>query len=119
MRITTKPLTEIGIKALRQAIYENREEIKKYSFAQRKAFENQWKEIIIEHPLQHTYILKLSGALGRTYFITKRFSNSVNSAKEFTSDFQEKVTEMVTNIDTAMTKNGAQKDVDYFIEVIQ
>lgn len=121
MNITCKTLTDAGKIALRQSITDNREELKKYTFAQRKAFYNTWKEIIIDtgNEVRYTLILRARSGLGASYYITKSFSRSVNSAKEFNKDINKEFEKMTSEISTAMTKNGATQDIDYTIEVQQ
>jgi len=119
MRITCKTLTEVGVKSLQQSINDNREEMKKYTFKQRKAFENTWKEIIMYNPYGYTLILRARSGLGASYYITKNFTKSVNSAKEFNTELKGEWAKMVNEIDTAMLKNGSIKDIDYTIEVIE
>lgn len=121
MRITCKSLTEQGKDSLRQSISENKEEMRKYTFQQRKAFSNTWKEIILDigTRVEYTLLLRARSGLGASYYITKSFSRSVNSAKEFNKDLNIEFDKMVNEIDTAMQKNGSQKEIDYIIEVLK
>ena len=121
MRITCKTLTEQGKLSLRQAISENKEQLKTYTFQQRKVFENTWKQIIMDtgNTVNYTLILKARSGLGASYFITKSFCKSVNSAKDFNADIGNEFDKMSNEIETAMQKNGATKDIDYIIEVFK
>lgn len=117
MRITCKAITEHGIKVLKQTLNENDEHLKTYTPEQRKAFWNTWKEI--KTMTSYTMLLKARSGLGASYYITKNFTQSVNSAREFNKDLNQKFIEMSIEIDTAMQKNGALKEIDYYIEVQQ
>lgn len=119
MNIKTTCLTETGTKALRQAIDENKQELTEKTFIERQTFKNTWKEIILEKPLTYILLLKNHSVLGSTYYITKKFSPTVNSAKEFNKDVSDEFDKMINEIQTAMEKNGATKDIDFIIEVSQ
>ncbi len=120
MRISCISLTDVGSKALIKCINDNHIEMQKYTFAQRKEFTNIWKEIITYTPLcKYNLLLKARSGLGASYYITKRFSKSVNSAKDFNNDLQDRFNSMVVEIDTSMQKEGVIKDIDYTIEVLQ
>lgn len=117
MRITLKTITQEGQKILKQTIQENDEQFKTYTPEQRKAFLNTWKEIKTQ--TSYTLLLKARSGLGASYYITKRFTRSVNSAKEFNKDLQIEFDKMRNEIETTMQKNGATKDIDYYTEVVQ
>lgn len=116
VNIQVLPKTEAGTTALRKSIEDNKKQMATYTLAQQREFTNIWKEIIIENPLRYTLILRAHSALGSSYYITKSFSKSVNSAKEFNQDIDLKFQEMVDEIDKAMQENGATRE-DYTIEV--
>jgi len=117
MRITCKCLTEQGEQSLKLAIEDNKKELMNYTPEQRKAFFNTWKEIIYYSPYSYTLLLRVRSALGSSYYITKRFTNGVDSAKVFNKDLELEFTKIVNEITTAMLKNGSQKDIDFTIEV--
>lgn len=121
MRISCVTLTEQGKLALRQAIQENRELLKTYTYKQRQEFNNTWKEIIIDvgNKVNYTLILKARSGLGASYYITKQFCKSVNSAKDFNQNLGEEFNKMESEIETAMQKNGATRDIDFIIEVFK
>ena len=83
MRITIKTLTPKGVVVLKQTIEENKEELSKKTPQEREVFYNTWREIITENPFQYSLFLRFRSALGGSYLIAKRFTASVNSAKEF------------------------------------
>jgi len=121
MRISCITLTEQGKESLRQAINENKELLKTYNFKQRQEFKNTWKEIIIDtgKKVNYTLILKARSGLGASYYITKQFTKSVNSAKDYNNNLGEEFNKMENEIETAMFKNGSTRDIDYTIEVFK
>ena len=115
MNISCKALTEQGKKVLSQVITDNKEELTHMDIKKRQGFYKTWKEITT--PTQYTLLLRMCSGLGATYMITKRFTAGVDSAKAFHKDINKEFDNIVNEIDTAMQKTGAQKDIDYIIEV--
>ena len=100
--IRIKTMTMVGVKSLQQTILENQEYISKMDSARRKAFRDVYEETIHEY--------KRGKELFMEYFIHVKDTNVYKMIVHTLDKLRKEV--IVT-----MQKNGADVNIDYFVEV--